>query len=105
MGCKALDVYLTESNEGYIIGSQVTHSSNKRNSSEISNISKLFQHIAKVCFNFQIKVLCYHINSLMQKFFWGTKENSSKIRRLIWAKIRRSKVMGDLGSIQRARGI
>lgn len=46
------------------------------------------------------KTRCNQINSLMQKFFRGTKKNASKIHWMSWAKMGRSKHMGGLGLLE-----
>ena len=41
--------------------------------------------------------LCKEINKLMQRFWWGHKENNSKIHWMCWEKMRVSKARGGLG--------
>jgi hypothetical protein len=41
--------------------------------------------------------LCAEINSLMQKFWWGHKENDSKIHWMSWKKLGFSKAKGSMG--------
>lgn len=43
------------------------------------------------------KSLCRRINSLMTKFWWGHKDNYSRVAWLSWNKISRSKDEGGLG--------
>jgi len=43
------------------------------------------------------KTLCREINTLMAKFWWGHKENTSKISWMSWSKLGRSKNSGGLG--------
>jgi hypothetical protein len=40
--------------------------------------------------------LCKEINRLMQRFWWGHKENNSKIHWMCWEKMGVSKARGDL---------
>jgi hypothetical protein len=42
-------------------------------------------------------VLCKEINGMMQKFWWGHKENTSKIHWMSWERMGRSKANGGLG--------
>jgi hypothetical protein len=43
------------------------------------------------------KSLCKEINSIMQRFWWGHKENEKKIHWMSWEKLGRSKAQGGLG--------
>lgn len=43
------------------------------------------------------KTLCREINSMMAKFWWGHKENTSKISWLSWNKLGRNRYSGRLG--------
>jgi ribonuclease HI len=43
------------------------------------------------------KSLCKEINSIMQRFWWGHKENDKKIHWMSWDKLGRSKAQGGLG--------
>jgi hypothetical protein len=43
------------------------------------------------------KSLCKEINSIMQRFWWGHKENDRKIHWMSWEKLGRSKAQGGLG--------
>jgi ribonuclease HI len=43
------------------------------------------------------KVLCKELNSLMQKFWWGHKENTSKIHWMSWDKMGFAKSKGGMG--------
>jgi hypothetical protein len=43
------------------------------------------------------KELCRAINSLMQKFWWGHKENDKKIHWMSWAKMGLAKRNGGMG--------
>ena len=43
------------------------------------------------------KELCREINSIMQKFWWGHKENDKKISWLSWEKMGISKAKGGMG--------
>lgn len=44
-----------------------------------------------------LKALCREINSLLLRFWWGSKENDTKIARKSWEKMGRSKSLGGLG--------
>jgi hypothetical protein len=47
---------------------------------------------------FQLPVsLCKELNSLMQRFWWGHKENTSKIHWMKWEKMGMSKSKGGMG--------
>jgi hypothetical protein len=41
--------------------------------------------------------LCYEINSMMQKFLWGHKENKTKIYWMSWKQMWRPKSTGGIG--------
>jgi hypothetical protein len=41
--------------------------------------------------------LCLEINSLMRKFWWGMKENVSKVNWMNWGRMGRSKATGGMG--------
>jgi hypothetical protein len=43
------------------------------------------------------RTLCSEIDSLMRKFWWGNKENTSKINWMSWGRMGRSKSMGGMG--------
>lgn len=43
------------------------------------------------------KTFCIEINSLMQKVWWGHKENEKKIHQMSWEKIGHSKAQGGMG--------
>jgi hypothetical protein len=43
------------------------------------------------------RALCLEINSLMRKFWWGAKENGSKVNWMSWGRMGRSKAMGGMG--------
>jgi hypothetical protein len=44
-----------------------------------------------------LKTLCLEINSLMQKFWWGHKENESRIHWMSWERLGISKKNGGMG--------
>jgi hypothetical protein len=43
------------------------------------------------------KSLCYEINSLMQRFWWGHKENDTRIHWMSWSRMGVPKAKGGLG--------
>jgi len=43
------------------------------------------------------KTLCHEINSMMGKFWWGFKENHSKISWMSWKGLGRKKLAGGMG--------
>jgi hypothetical protein len=43
------------------------------------------------------KTLCKDINSMMAKFWWGHKENDTKMVWMSWEKLGRSKERGGMG--------
>jgi hypothetical protein len=43
------------------------------------------------------KTLCHDINSMMSKFWWGHKENDTKMVWMSWAKLGRAKESGGMG--------
>lgn len=43
------------------------------------------------------KTLCKDINSIMSKFWWGNKDNESKMAWMSWEKMGRTKEKGGLG--------
>lgn len=43
------------------------------------------------------KTLCKDINSMMSKFWWGSKEKESKMAWMSWERMGRAKEKGGLG--------
>jgi hypothetical protein len=62
-------------------------------------IKVVIQAIPMYCMSvFQLPVsLCKELNSLMQRFWWGHKGNTSKIHRMKWEKMGLSKLKGGMG--------
>jgi hypothetical protein len=62
-------------------------------------IKAVIQAIPTYCMSvFQLPVsLCKELNSLMQRFWWGHKENTSKIHWMKWEKMGMSKSKGGMG--------
>jgi hypothetical protein len=44
-----------------------------------------------------LKTLCKDINSMMGRFWWGSKENDTKVACMSWDRLGRAKTRGGMG--------
>lgn len=62
----------------------------------IKSVAQAVPVYSMSCFKFP-RGLCQHINSLIGKFWWGSKEGERKANWVSWEVMTRPKYMKDLG--------